>query len=196
MKYYLPVIRYDGEKTLSLADEIDKLVPVFSNVYPMPGKTRASCIDRIKERTEGREWCVAMHCRNNLLRDVMSRDEEQSAELLAMYLTGELVDTCSADFSDRGPMSYGAIAKALGITEERVKQIENEAIREIRLSKAILKTDPTKAQRATLNETQTKTSTSEKRRDTINKREKARRLRSFLKSAGQVECFGDPDDAD
>lgn len=136
MKYYLPVIK-QGE---SLADALDALESSQGSSAHPPGPTRASCEDRTEERTRGREWCVALNCRHNLLREALKKEsDDEAAEHFALFLDGTLVDTCVLDFASNGPMTDEETALALGVSEQRGKQMVQEAMRSIRLSKAVLK---------------------------------------------------------
>ncbi len=47
-------------------------------------------------------------------------------------------ETCALDVADKGPHDLGEIGDLLGITRERVRQIEERAIKKLRASRAIV----------------------------------------------------------
>lgn len=78
-------------------------------------RTRGECID-------GPRPCPWASCRHHLAVDVRA-----SGSLKRAYPSTsveDLLDTCSLDIADRGGVSLERIAHALGLTRERVRQLE------------------------------------------------------------------------
>lgn len=83
---------------------------------------RSDCI-------EGERPCPFMSCRYHLALEVT---RAQSITMQDAPLD-ELAETCTLDVADRGGMTLEAVGGLLGLTRERVRQIEEQAAAKLRL---------------------------------------------------------------
>ena len=107
----------DPEPTEDMRDYVAAVHGVGAE-HPRP-RTRGEC-------PEARP-CPFVSCRHHLYLDVKPTG---SLRILDAELE-DLADTCSLDAADRGPLSLDAVAARLGITKERARQIEAQALRSL-----------------------------------------------------------------
>jgi hypothetical protein len=69
--------------------------------------------------------CPWVTCRHHLGLDVT---DTGTVQLDSRFLRGELRETCALDVADRGGVTLEAIGTLLGLTRERIRQIETEAL--------------------------------------------------------------------
>lgn len=88
---------------------------------PRPQK-RSDCKDGIRP-------CPYLGCRYHLALDVTDAGslQQPDADL------DDLEETCSLDVADRGGMTLEAVGSLLGVTRERIRQIEEMAARKLRV---------------------------------------------------------------
>ena len=89
-------------------------------------RTRADCIDA--ERP-----CPWAGCRHHLWLDVKrDRDGDETIIVNGYCDIEDMPDTCALDCAERGGMTLEAVGATLGVTRERVRQIELRAIDKLR----------------------------------------------------------------
>lgn len=93
-----------------LAEELERERP----------KTRGDCKD-------GARPCPYLSCRFHLLLDVTP----SGSIALPLVDLDDVADTCALDVADRGGMTLEAVGSLLGVTRERVRQIEVKVLAEI-----------------------------------------------------------------
>ena len=103
------------------------LVPVEADVDGLPTRprTRGECVN-------GPRPCPFASCQFHLYLTV---DQETGA--LTTNHAGEIEDmreSCALDIADRGGASVDEVATALGVTRQRVEQIEGKALRKLRVA--------------------------------------------------------------
>jgi len=78
----------------------------------------------------GARPCPWVSCRYHLAVDVLegSRRRTTIREVFPDRDLGELADTCALDVADRGPHSFGALARRMNLTRARVMQIVHRAL--------------------------------------------------------------------
>ena len=104
-------------------------------------RTRGEC-----ERGVGLRPCIFVSCRHHILTTVEHPDGrlEINGEILAVDATPAEVErfteaiaelavgmkhTCSLDVAERGEQTLDAVGKLLGVTRERIRQLEGKIIR-------------------------------------------------------------------
>ncbi|MCU1282450.1 MAG: hypothetical protein JWM53_5996 [bacterium] len=101
--------------------------PVALPVIVDRPRTRAECIGGIRP-------CPWISCRHHLLVDVRADGKlTLNAESLE-----DLPQSCSLDIADSTELSLKAVGKLLGVTRERVRQLETRAIKKLRESSEII----------------------------------------------------------
>lgn len=83
-------------------------------------KTRGDCKD-------GPRPCPYLSCRFHLLLEVTP----SGSIALPLVDLDDVADTCALDVADRGGMTLEAVGSLLGVTRERVRQIEVKVLAEI-----------------------------------------------------------------
>lgn len=92
-------------------------------------------LERVRPRVrgdcaDGPRPCPWAGCRHHLLLDVTP------AGSLQLNYPGqeveELAESCALDVAERGGVTLEAVADALGVVRERVRQIEEDALRKLR----------------------------------------------------------------
>jgi hypothetical protein len=99
--------------------EVRRLALLYPEQVPPLHKTRGEC-------PEARP-CLRVVCRHHLYTDVSPFGSLQMNH--PNKEIDELEETCSLDVADRGEHSLEQVAKYLGVTRERVRQIEIAAIK-------------------------------------------------------------------
>jgi hypothetical protein len=92
-----------------------------TDAIPRP-KTRAECMD-------GPRPCPWASCKHHL-----ALEPSPTGTLVVLFPdrdADEIPETCSLDFADRGGATLNEVAKALGVTRERVRQMEERALRKL-----------------------------------------------------------------
>ena len=113
-----------------LKRENEALAGVIRLADRLRPKTRAECID-------GPRPCPWVSCRHHLYLDVNPVKQngtikENFPHLEPHELEGRL-ESCSLDVADGGTTSSERVAELLNLTRERVRQIEDRALKKIRL---------------------------------------------------------------
>lgn len=85
---------------------------------------------RRSECVGGMRPCPFVSCRHHLALDVT----EAGSMRLTAELLEDMADTCALDVADRGPNGYSVIARALGVSLERARQICEAALVKVRAS--------------------------------------------------------------
>lgn len=93
------------------------------NLYPRPRK-RGDCLN-------GPRPCPYVSCRYHLHLDVRGEHFERVAPLPPE----EMKETCALDVADRGESTLEAVGEIMGVTRERIRQIEAIVLRRLRVSK-------------------------------------------------------------
>lgn len=106
-------------------------------------RTRGECVD-------GPRPCPWVSCRFHILVETIryspfgnKRDQKRFLEKLEELVEEDLLgmeDTCALDVADEGPQTLEAIGKMMGMTRERVRQIETQALLRARRRGLELKT--------------------------------------------------------
>lgn len=100
---------------------------VFRLLYPERvfdrPRTRAECKDGIRP-------CPFVGCKHNLFLDVTSTGAIKFN--YGSVPPWQMAHSCALDAADEGGMTLDEVGKLFGITRERVRQIENRLIDEIR----------------------------------------------------------------
>lgn len=96
---------------------------VLSDARP---RTRGECVD-------GPRPCPWVSCRHHLFLDLTEHVGEPlpTARILRTTPYGELdamPETCSLDVADRGPNTLEQVGEVLGVSRERIRQIEEGAL--------------------------------------------------------------------
>lgn len=99
-----------AEPVMPAADREELELQVLRAARP---RTRAQCQD-------GPRPCPWASCRHHLAHDLVGRGLVDDIE--------DLRETCSLDVADDGPQIYDSVRKHLGISRERVRQIEEKAL--------------------------------------------------------------------
>lgn len=102
-------------------------------------KTRGECAD-------GPRPCPWVSCRQNLFLDVLGVNGARRIEDGAIRLNmprlepGEVPPewSCALDVADRGGMGLEDIGDAIGVTRERIRQIEMQALAKVRRAKKLI----------------------------------------------------------
>jgi len=89
-------------------------------VVPEMPCTRGDCVD-------GPRPCAFVHCRYHLASKILP-----GSRRLKVRSIEPAKDTCALDVADRGPHTLEEVGTFLGITRERVRQIELTALLKIR----------------------------------------------------------------
>lgn len=84
--------------------------------------TRSDCVDAIRP-------CPFVGCRHNLYLDVTSGG---GIKLTSGVEPWDVTESCSLDVADHGDHTLDAVGKILGVTRERIRQIEDIAIEKLR----------------------------------------------------------------
>jgi hypothetical protein len=95
-------------------------MPLIKLVQPPMPRTRGECLD-------GPRPCPFVHCRYHLA----STELSVSRRLKVRHIPCGM-DTCALDVADRGEHTLEEIGQLLGITRERVRQIELAALFKLR----------------------------------------------------------------
>lgn len=93
-------------------------------------KTRADCVD-------GERPCPFVSCRHHLFLDVMANGNIQTRA----DEVEELPETCALDVADRGPQTLEAVCVIIDRTRELVRQLQDKALRRVKLFKGKPLTD-------------------------------------------------------
>lgn len=91
-------------------------------MYDRP-KTRGDC-------AEGLRPCPFVGCRYHLALETKAGALRLSAESAAEM--EQLEETCSLDVADRGPNTLPEVASLLGVSRQRVSQVEIAALRKLK----------------------------------------------------------------
>lgn len=113
----LPVIGQQAESTDVLGRPLDKDTVesiLAANARP---RTRAEC-------QEGPRPCPWVSCRHHLMLEV---HPTSGAIKLNHPDLSVMKETCSLDIADRDPLTLKELGEAIGVTNERVRQIEVDA---------------------------------------------------------------------
>lgn len=89
-------------------------------VVPEMPRTRGDCVD-------GPRPCAFVHCRHHLASKVLPASRRLKVRALAR---GQ--DSCALDVADRGPHTLKEVGELLGVTRERVRQVEIGALVKLR----------------------------------------------------------------
>jgi hypothetical protein len=114
-------------RTLEASRCLAAVIPLIEAMRP---KTRGDCVD-------GPRPCPWVRCRHNLYLEVSPVKENGSLkvnfpDLEPEDMTGRL-ESCSLDVADRGPQGSERVGELLNITRERIRQIEERALKRVRL---------------------------------------------------------------
>jgi len=93
----------------------EELSAAIADVKP---RTRADCIG-------GPRPCPFVSCRHHLYLEISGDKLKINAPNIEVW---DMVDSCSLDLADRGEMRLAAIGEVLGLTRERIRQIEGHAL--------------------------------------------------------------------
>lgn len=113
-----------------LRRENEELAPIIRLAQAVRPKTRAECVD-------GPRPCPWVGCRHHMFIDVNPVKEngtikENFPHLEPDELDGRL-ESCSLDVAEDGTSSTERIAELMNLTRERIRQIEDRALKKVRL---------------------------------------------------------------
>lgn len=89
-------------------------------------RTRGDCADGIRP-------CPWVSCRHHLYLDVFKEGAIRVG--YPKLEPGDIPETCSLDMADTGEATLEEIASVMGLTKERIRQIEEQAMRNVRNGK-------------------------------------------------------------
>ena len=98
-----------------------QVIPFRLRLAPMP-KTRGDCID-------GPRPCPHHRCRHNLVADTL---KDGTVRFHWSPADEPWRASCALDEASNGPMVAEAVADAMGISRERVRQLEESALRRLK----------------------------------------------------------------
>lgn len=98
----------------------------------LPGEAERAQIEALKPRTRaecagGPRPCLFVSCRYHLYLDADPRSGSVRLNFPEREVW-EIGETCALDLADRGAVTLDDIGFLLGVTRERVRQIEREAL--------------------------------------------------------------------
>ena len=112
---------------LHVLRSIDRTIPHDPDVPPMTSeelaqrpRTRADCADALRP-------CPWYSCKHHLALDVDPNTGRIDLRADPEHLA-ELRDTCALDVADRGGVTLEVVGELLGVTRERVRQLEDKAL--------------------------------------------------------------------
>lgn len=85
------------------------------NADPVRPRTRGDCVN-------GPRPCPWVSCRHHLAIDVRDR----------VVVERETSQSCALDVADMGPQTFEEVGNALGVSRERIRQIEGRALAKLR----------------------------------------------------------------
>jgi len=126
--------RGEGPRTINLRRQTKRervflrlVSPPFDHWRP---STRNECVD-------GPRPCPYVGCQPHLYLDVSERTGNLRHNWPRLE-PDELAESCALDVAENGPSHLGRIAELLNITKERVRQLEDRALRRLlRLARAM-----------------------------------------------------------
>lgn len=120
-------------RTISTRSMSKRELEIGRALYPETGyykpKTRAECVDAPRP-------CPYVSCQHHLYLDVSSSTGAIKLNFPDLEVM-EMTETCALDVADRGGATLEDVSLLMNVTRERVRQIEEEALKRYKASAVI-----------------------------------------------------------